>query len=91
MVVFLPEEAGSKERYIFYMLHGVTPQNILVCLHPEKAVEICISAAKNQYHQEFRALKCRYNENLSLCLTKHYEDVWGNGCTDPRFLDLGTS
>jgi hypothetical protein len=21
----------------------------------------------------------------------HYEDVWGSGCIDPRFLDLGIS
>jgi hypothetical protein len=31
---------------------------------------------------------------LSLCLTKHYthhEGIWGNGCIDPHFLDLGSS
>jgi hypothetical protein len=31
---------------------------------------------------------------LSLCLTNsalRHEDVWGSGCTDPHFLDLGTS
>jgi hypothetical protein len=31
---------------------------------------------------------------LSLCLTNEavrHEDVWGSGCIDPRFLDLGTS
>jgi hypothetical protein len=31
---------------------------------------------------------------LSLCLTDYalrHEDVWGSGCIDPRFLDLGTS
>jgi hypothetical protein len=29
--------------------------------------------------------------NLSLCLTNQalsHEDLWGNGCIDPRFLDL---
>jgi hypothetical protein len=41
---------------------------------------------------------CPKNEvkkvNLSLCLTNlalHHEDVWGSGCIDPYFLDLGTS
>jgi hypothetical protein len=32
--------------------------------------------------------------NLSLCLNKqalHHEGVWGSGCIDPHFLDLGTS
>jgi hypothetical protein len=32
--------------------------------------------------------------NLSLCLTNeplHPEGVWGSGCIDPHFLDLGTS
>jgi hypothetical protein len=32
--------------------------------------------------------------NLSLCLTNYalrHEDVWGSGCIDPCFLDLGTS
>jgi hypothetical protein len=32
--------------------------------------------------------------NLSLCLTDYalrHEGVWGSGCIDPRFLDLGTS
>jgi hypothetical protein len=32
--------------------------------------------------------------NLSLCLTNkavRHESVWGNGCIDPYFLDLGTS
>jgi hypothetical protein len=31
---------------------------------------------------------------LSLCLTNYalrHEDVWGSGCIDPRFLELGTS
>jgi hypothetical protein len=31
---------------------------------------------------------------LSLCLTNYalrHEDVWGSGCIDPHFLDLGTS
>jgi hypothetical protein len=31
---------------------------------------------------------------LSLCWTNyalHHEDVWGSGCIDPHFLDLGTS
>jgi hypothetical protein len=31
---------------------------------------------------------------LSLCLTNlalRHEDVWGSGCIDPHFLDLGTS
>jgi hypothetical protein len=31
---------------------------------------------------------------LSLCLTNealHHEDIWGSGCIDPHFLDLGTS
>jgi hypothetical protein len=31
---------------------------------------------------------------LSLCLINqalHHEGVWGSGCIDPRFLDLGTS
>jgi hypothetical protein len=30
---------------------------------------------------------------MSLCLTNkalRHEGVWGNGCIDPRFLDLGT-
>jgi hypothetical protein len=32
--------------------------------------------------------------NLSLCLTTKallHEGVWGSGCIDPHFLDLGTS
>jgi hypothetical protein len=36
----------------------------------------------------------RQKEKLSLCLTNYallHEDVWGNGCMDPRILDLGTS
>jgi hypothetical protein len=31
---------------------------------------------------------------LSMCLINkalRHEDVWGSGCIDPRFLDLGTS
>jgi hypothetical protein len=31
---------------------------------------------------------------LSLCLTDYalrHEGVWGSGCIDPNFLDLGTS
>jgi hypothetical protein len=31
---------------------------------------------------------------LSLCLANQalrHEDVWGSGCIDPHFLDLGTS
>jgi hypothetical protein len=31
---------------------------------------------------------------LSLCLTNktlHHEGVWGNGCIDLHFLDVGTS
>jgi hypothetical protein len=35
-----------------------------------------------------------YKVKLSLCSTNEslrHEDVWGSGCTDPRFLDLGTS
>jgi hypothetical protein len=31
---------------------------------------------------------------LSICLTNkalRHEDVWGNGCIDPHFLNLGTS
>jgi hypothetical protein len=36
----------------------------------------------------------RVRVKLSLCLTKqalHHEGVWGSGCIDPHFLDLGTS
>jgi hypothetical protein len=32
--------------------------------------------------------------NLSLCLTNQplqHEGVWGSGCIDPRFLNLGVS
>jgi hypothetical protein len=31
---------------------------------------------------------------MSLCITNEalrHEDVWGSGCIDPHFLDLGTS
>jgi hypothetical protein len=35
-----------------------------------------------------------YKVKLSLCLTNQalrHEDVWGSGCINPCFLDLGTS
>jgi hypothetical protein len=38
--------------------------------------------------------KVKKKVKLSLCLTNYalcHEDVWGSGCIDPRFLDLGTS
>jgi hypothetical protein len=37
---------------------------------------------------------CPYCKKLSLCLPNHtlrHEDVWGSGCRDPHFLELGTS
>jgi hypothetical protein len=38
-------------------------------------------------------LICKGGVKLSLCSTNQallHEDVWGSGCIDPRFLDLGT-
>jgi hypothetical protein len=40
------------------------------------------------YHGAWRKVK------LSLCLTNEalrHEGVWGSGCIEPHFLDLGTS
>jgi hypothetical protein len=39
-------------------------------------------------------VKVKGKVKLSLCLTNsalRHEDVWGSGCIDPHFLDLGTS
>jgi hypothetical protein len=42
-------------------------------------------------------LQCRDSNSIKmtpLCLTIEalcYEDVWGSGCIDPRFLDLSTN
>jgi hypothetical protein len=37
------------------------------------------------YEKEYKENKVK----LSLCLTLRHEDLWGSGCIDPRFLDLG--
>jgi hypothetical protein len=41
-----------------------------------------------------KCLEGKKKVKLSPCLTnlaKRHEGVWGSGCTDPHFLDLGTS
>jgi hypothetical protein len=41
-----------------------------------------------------QAILGKVKVKLFLCLTTYAlsrEDVWGSGCIDPRFLDLGTS
>jgi hypothetical protein len=42
------------------------------------------------YENRIKGIKVK----LSLCLTNQalrHEGVWGSGCLDPQFLDLGTS
>jgi hypothetical protein len=48
----------------------------------------CLSVATVQQPKNIKKIK---SYSLLTNWTLRYEDVWGNGCIDPRFLDLGTS
>jgi hypothetical protein len=60
----------------------------------------CTRQSSNRLYDSSNLLSDRYIDcvckkvNLSLCLnnwTLLHESVWGSGCIDPYFLDLGTS
>jgi hypothetical protein len=53
-------------------------------------IEIILLAINSTY----TGISNEYKDSSSMFLTNlvlHYEGVWGIGCTEPQFLDLGTS
>jgi hypothetical protein len=88
------KEASVRERRksLRFRNNNVPTSGFFDGIHTFKEVKSGLWHISSKYPPEL--LKVKVKVMLSMCLTNkalRHEGVWGSGCIDPHFLDLGIS